>query len=224
MTGQPIRFVILGLLAVAGVSLVVALFIGNSEPQAAVAGLPDAGPLTGWLLPYATLATNLAGAVTVGLMLAAAALIPSSSDVLSTAAARAARIACGSALTWSACAIATLFLTLSDTLAVPLSDTLSSNILVSYVSQVPQGAAWLTVAALAAFTAVAAREADRPLGAWVGLALAILALLPPAVTGHAASSLWSGSHESTVVSSTWQRDVSVPLRCGPTSVSESAVW
>jgi putative copper resistance protein D len=39
---------------------------------------------------------------------------------------------------------------------------------------------------------VAAREADRPLGAWVGLALAALALLPPAVTGHAAS---AGDHD-----------------------------
>ncbi len=64
--------------------------------------------------------------------------------------------------------------------------------LLSYISQVAQGASWLTTAALAGFTAVAAREADRPVGAWTALALSMLTLLPPAFTGHAAT---AGDHD-----------------------------
>ena len=60
------------------------------------------------------------------------------------------------------------------------------------MSQSPQGSAWLVAASLAAFAGVVAREADRPLGAWVALLIAIGATLPPAVTGHAAS---AGSHD-----------------------------
>jgi len=190
--GQSLRLALISLAVVAGVTLLGALWIGGGTPQPTLPGLPDAGPLTEWLLPYAQLVTTLAATATVGLMLAAAALIPSDKELLSTAAARASRLAFWTALAWSASALLVLVLALSDTLALPISDALSGNVLYSYVTQVPQGAAWLTSAALAAFVAVAAREADRPVGAWVGLALALVALLPPAVTGHANS---AGDHD-----------------------------
>ncbi|MEO8329309.1 MAG: CopD family protein, partial [Candidatus Nanopelagicales bacterium] len=192
ITRRPIGVVSVGLILVAGGWLAAALFIGGGEPQPAVVGLPDAGPVTGWLLPYARLATTLAATVSVGLLLAAAALIPSDKELLSTAAARATRLAFWTALSWAVGSALVLVLSLSDTLALPIRDTLRSDVLISYVTQIPQGAAWLTSAALAAFVAVAAREADRPIGAWVALALSIVALLPPAVTGHAAA---AGDHD-----------------------------
>ena len=112
--------------------------------------------------------------------------------MLSVAAARAARVASWCALSWAVAALTVMVLTLSETLALSLPETLNVSVLTSYVTEVPQGASWLTSAALAVFTALAAREADRPIGAWAALVLALLTLLPPAVTGHAAA---AGDHD-----------------------------
>jgi len=191
-TRQLIWPAVFGLLALAGMAVLIGLFVGDGRPQPPLPGLPSAGSGTEWALPFARLFFDLAATVSVGLLLFAAALAPSSKQVLSTAAVRAARLASWSALTWAAAALVVLLLTLSDTLAIPIGQTLNANTLTSYVTQIPQGAAWLTSAALAAFAAVAAREADRPLGAWTGLLVAVAALLPPALTGHAAT---AGDHD-----------------------------
>jgi cytochrome c oxidase assembly factor CtaG/putative copper export protein len=182
----------LGLLAIALTTLVIAIFIGDAQPRPPVPGLPDSGATTQWLLPVFTLLSNLAATATVGLLLAAAVLIPSARDALSAAALRAARLAFWTALLWAMTALVVLLFSLSDTLALPVSELLRPNVLLSFVTQVPQGAAYLTVAALAAFVAVGAREADRPMGAWTALLLSLVAVLPPAITGHAAS---AGDHD-----------------------------
>ena len=184
--------VLAALLLLALFVTVVALFVGGALPEVVEPGLPSAGTLTSWLAPIARVVTELAATLTVGLLLAAAALLPSSRDVLSTAAVRASRLAGVTALIWAVAALLVLVTTLSETLALPVSDVLDFRTLLSYISQVAQGASWLTTAALAGFTAVAAREADRPVGAWTALALSMLTLLPPAFTGHAAT---AGDHD-----------------------------
>ena len=174
------------------VTLIVALLWGGALPVDDVPGIPSAGSITEWLTPVARLSFQLLAVCTIGLLVASAALIPSSRDMLSVAAARAARLASWFALAWAVAAVLVLVLTLSETLALPLAETLDVNVLTSYVTQVPQGASWLTSAALAVFTALAARESDRPIGAWSALLLALVTLLPPAVTGHSAA---SGDHD-----------------------------
>ena len=73
----------------------------------------------------------------------------------------------------AALALVVVVLSYAETFATTLAGSLGPTKLLSFVSQSEQGSAWLVAAALAAFAGVVAREADRPLGAWVALLLAI---------------------------------------------------
>ena len=77
-----------GMAAVACLAVVLALFIGDGRPRAAFPGLPDPGLLTGWGLPLSATLANLAGAFTVGLLLAAAMFLPSRKGALGSVALR----------------------------------------------------------------------------------------------------------------------------------------
>lgn len=188
-TVWPWTLAALGLVVV---GLGVAFTVGGDRPQTSDDGLPEASLFVQWALPITRSVVELLAAATVGLLLAAAALLPSPKGLLATAPARAARLASWVALTWAALTLVIVVLSYAQTFATTLSDSLGPTKLLSFVSQSPQGSAWLVAASLAAFAGVVAREADRPLGAWVALLLAIGATLPPAVTGHAAS---AGSHD-----------------------------
>ncbi|MEO8106168.1 MAG: cytochrome c oxidase assembly protein [Actinomycetes bacterium] len=172
--------------------LVVALFVGGDRPRTSSLGLPEASLAVQWGLPAFQAALEMIAAATVGLLLAAAALLPSSKDLLSTAPVRAARLASWFAWIWAALALIVLVFSYADTFATTVSASLGPTKLLSFVGQSEQGAAWLVAASVAAFAGVVAREAERPLGAWVALLLAIGATLPPAVTGHSAA---AGNHD-----------------------------
>ncbi|MCZ3386422.1 MAG: bifunctional copper resistance protein CopD/cytochrome c oxidase assembly protein [Actinomycetia bacterium] len=177
-------------LAVSGV--VIAFIVGAGTPRTSPSGFPEASLLVQWALPSARAIIDLLAATTVGLLLAAAALLPSSKDLLAPAPARAARLASWLAWVWALLALVVVVLSYAETFATTVTDSLGLPKLLSFVSQSNQGSAWLVAASLAAFAGVVAREADRPLGAWVALLLALGATLPPAVTGHAAS---AGNHD-----------------------------
>ena len=128
-----------------------------------VPGIPSAGPLTEWLDPVARLAFSCWPSCTIGFWWR---VLPDSSsrDMLSVAAARAARgtrqLVCfglGGCGSGGSCSHP------FGDLGASTGRDASIDVLTSYVTQVPQGASWLTSAALAVFTALAARESDRPL-------------------------------------------------------------
>lgn len=199
-TVSPIRSVgltVVALFSLAVLVTIIALFVGGALPVKTVPGLPSAGAITSWLAPLARMVNDLLAVVTTGLLLASAALLPSSREVLSTAAVRAARLAAITAFAWALAALTVLVTSLSEALALPLLQVLEPNTLFSYIFQIAQGAAWLTTAALAAIAGVAASEAERPVAAWAALVLAILALLPPSFSGHAAS---LGNHQLAISS------------------------
>ena len=180
-------------LAISGlVGLVVAMVVGDDLPAASTTGLPEAPVTVQWALPIARTASELAAVAAIGLLLAAAALLPSARDLLATAPARAARLAAWFAWVWALLALVVLVLSYADTFATSVWSAMNFTRLLSFVGQSEQGAAWLVTASLAALAGVVARESDRPLGAWSALGLAIAATLPPAVTGHAAS---AGNHD-----------------------------
>ncbi len=174
------------------VGLIVAFFVGGDRPHPSQTGIPEASLFVQWALPITRSIVDLLAAATVGLLLAAAALLPSPKDLLAATPARAARLASWLAWAWAALALVVVVLSYAETFATTVAGSLGPTKLLSFVSQSEQGSAWLVAAALAAFAGVVAREADRPLGAWVALLLAIGATLPPAVTGHAAS---AGDHD-----------------------------
>ena len=86
------------------VGLVVAFFVGGDRPQTSDAGIPEASLFVEWALPITRSIVDLLAAATVGLLLAAAALLPSPKDLLASAPARAARLA--SWLAWAGAALA----------------------------------------------------------------------------------------------------------------------
>lgn len=174
------------------IGLVVAVVVGGDVPQAVSEGIPEASRAVQWSAPIARTAADLSAVATIGLLLAAAVLLPSSRDLLAVTPARAARLASWFAWAWAVLALVVLVLSYAETFATTVGASLNLTRLLSFVGQSDQGAAWLVTASLAAFAGVVARESDRPIGAWAALLLALAATLPPAVTGHAAS---AGSHD-----------------------------
>ncbi len=169
-------------------ALVAALIAGGAVREKVISGLADAGALTRWGLPVARLVMDLGGALTVGTLLVAAVLLPSAEGVLDPQAVRYLRGTSWIAAVWAAGAAATLIFSVSDILGEPVGQVATGNELSSYVGQLPQGTALLFVVLLAAVIALLSRTAATP-GAAAGLlAVALVTLLPPPLTGHSASS------------------------------------
>lgn len=182
----------LGVLAV----LVLALVVGGGRPAPAAPGLGGAGALTGWGLPVATLASHVAAVGTVGSLLFGAYLARSRDGLLRGAAARAVRSASWWAAGWTVAVTATVVLTVSDLLGVPVR-ALTPGVLLDVVTGVDQGRALVAVGVLAAVIAVCARRCHSLRGADLLLVGAVVAVLPPTLTGHAAT---ADNHQVAVVS------------------------
>lgn len=185
------RWAAASLLAALAVT-VLALEFGGGAPHAVPAGIPDPGLLTGWGLPAVKLVADFAAVVTIGFLVAAVFLLPSSGVAVQGLSVDAARIAAQSALVWSASTVALYFLTVSDVFAVKLSKSFSWALVSQLFTEASVGRGIVGQAAIALVVAIAARwtVGVKPLAAVLGIALAGLA--PVSLTGHAAS---SGSHD-----------------------------
>ncbi|TDD83570.1 cytochrome c oxidase assembly protein [Actinomadura rubrisoli] len=181
--------------AVAGVAaaavLVAGLVLGGSVTEKVIPGLGDAGVVTRWGLPASRAAMDLAAALTVGALLASAALLPleggRGAGRLSDDAVGYLRAASWLAAAWAAAAAATLVFTVADVLGQPVGEVLTGSELSSYVGSLPQGTALMLVVLLAVVVALLARTTTTPAAAFGLLAMAGVALLPPPLTGHSAS-------------------------------------
>src|SRR5204863_8108983 len=119
--------------------LVVVLLAGGGAPAPAPAGLPDAGPVTGWGLPTSRVLADLFGLATVGLLMAPGLLLPSSAKVLTRPGFAAAQLAVRTAVAWALVVLVELVLTVSDILGMRPGKALDPVVLRSFVTQVPQG-------------------------------------------------------------------------------------
>ncbi|MEV7009383.1 cytochrome c oxidase assembly protein [Streptosporangium sp. NPDC051022] len=180
--------VVLAAAAAAVVALVIAMIAGGATSARVIPGLPDEGDFTRWGLPLAKLAMNATGVLTVGALLAATVFLPSDKGLLGRPALAYVKAASWLALAWAVAAAATMVFSLSDALGLPFLDVLGGNELTSYASQVSQGIALTLVVLFTVAIALFARGAIT-VGASGGLlALALVTLLPPALTGHSSSS------------------------------------
>ncbi|MBN6052747.1 bifunctional copper resistance protein CopD/cytochrome c oxidase assembly protein [Nonomuraea sp. RK-328] len=175
--------------AAAVVALVIAMIAGGAAFPRIIAGLPDAGAVTRWGLPLAKLAMDAAGVLTVGLLLAATALLPSDKGMLGASATGYVRAASWAALTWAGSTFLTLVFEVSDSWGQPVLQAVSSgNYLSSYATQTSQGIALTLVILFAVAISLFSRGAITA-GAAAGLLVfALVTMLPPALTGHASSS------------------------------------
>ncbi|MFI0407273.1 cytochrome c oxidase assembly protein [Actinomadura sp. 3N508] len=181
--------------AACGAVLVGGLVLGGSVTEKVIPGLGDAGVLTRWGLPASRAAMDLLSALTVGTLIAAAALLPIESPAkgergpgrLSKDAVGYLHAASWFAAVWAAAAAATLVFTVADVLGQPVEQVVTGSELSSYVGSLPQGTALMIVVLLAVVVALLARTTTTPAAAFGLLALAGIALLPAPLTGHSAS-------------------------------------
>jgi putative copper resistance protein D len=193
--------------AVAAGVLAWMLVFGHGVAAATITGLPDPGRLTNWGLPLVTLATNLLATACVGLAVTAAFLLPGSAPAgrgtrgatdtsLHPQAYRLLRIAGRTALGWAIGSLALIVLTVSDILGTPVS-RLTGTAVTSFARQISQGQALAVQALLALVVAGLGLSALRRATAATAAVIALVAVLPPALTGHAAS---AGNHQVAVTS------------------------
>lgn len=177
----------MGVFVVTVVTLIAALVLTGAAAPQVLPGLPDAGPLTRWGLPVSRLLTDVTAVLTLGALLVAAVFSPSREGALSGTARWYLRGASWLALAWAVAAGGNLVFQLSDILGLPPSDVLG-NQLTSYAGSVSQGIALMLVILLATAIALFARTVASATGALGLLALGLVALLPPPLTGHSSSS------------------------------------
>ena len=178
------------------VALVLSMIWAGSAPREPVPGLPDPGVLVGWLVPVASAAADLAGIATIGFLILAAVLLPSSGRDVQGLAVDAVRIARRSAWVWVGATVVTFVVTAADVFAVTLGG-LRMDLLVALLrdSEVGRGIALQAMGALALAVTLRWVVGVRALAGWSLFAVATL--LPSALTGHAAS---GGSHSLASVS------------------------
>ncbi|HUR02201.1 MAG TPA: bifunctional copper resistance protein CopD/cytochrome c oxidase assembly protein [Nonomuraea sp.] len=170
------------------VALVIAMVAGGAAFPRIIPGLPDAGPITRWGLPVSKLWMDAAGVATIGLLLAAAALLPNDKGLLGKTALGYVKAASWSALSWAAAAFAAIVFGAADTFTRPVTEVFESNYLTGFATQSSQGISLTLVVLFGVAIALFSRGAITA-GAAAGLlVLALATLLPPALTGHSASS------------------------------------
>ncbi|WP_422769827.1 cytochrome c oxidase assembly protein [Plantactinospora sp. WMMC1484] len=187
--------VVLAVLAGLGV-LLLALLVGNGLNATTISGLPDPGPLTVYGLPLVRLLLDVLATLTVGLAVTAAFLLPGDGPSVSAPGYLLLRRVTGLAAGWAATALVLIVLTVSDLLGAPPSG-LGVAAVVSFATSISQGQSLLLQAGLAAAVAVLSWVGVSRTAAAATAGLAMVAVLPPAFTGHAAG---AGNHQIAVTS------------------------
>ena len=177
-----------GLIAVSALSLVAALLTTGGAPVRGLAGLPDAGQLTGWSLPLVRLLMHATAVVTIGTLVTAIVLLHAGGPAASPLRGDrldAVRHAAPWAGGWALLALVGSALTLSEVQGRALWQ-LELGDLPAAVWALPQARALLLVALLAAVVATCARRVSTVLAGRALLATALVALLPAVLVGHGA--------------------------------------
>jgi cytochrome c oxidase assembly factor CtaG/putative copper export protein len=177
-----------GMALVAGLAVVLALFMGGGRRVPTFPGLPDPGPITGWALPLTTTLATLAGTLTVGLLLVAAMFLPSRKESLGSVALRCVVGATAAAGTWAVFVLLEALFTLSDLLGAPLPQVLDPTVITSYLTQIVQGRALLVQFIGALLLTLVCWTLTTTSTTAIALVGAVAVVLPPTLTGHSGAS------------------------------------
>jgi cytochrome c oxidase assembly factor CtaG/putative copper export protein len=180
----------------AAVVLVAALIAGGAVDNTALPGLPTPGPVTEWALPALTMLATVLGVLTVGWTTTAAFLLPGDGRSVAPHGWLLLRRSTWPALLGAGTSLLLVVVTVSDVLGVPVAQ-LSRASVTSFALSINQGRSLLLQAGLGLLVAVLSRCGVSRGPAAVTAGLAMLILLPPAFTGHAAG---AGDHQVAVTS------------------------
>ena len=195
--GARVAAVGAGLTVLVPAVAVAALALTGGVP-AALPGLPDPGAVTRWGLPVARAVHDGAAAVTVGLLVLVATVLPAPSRTepgLGPARIRGVRLAAAAGTVWTVAGIAVLALTYSDAAGLGLLEPGTGQRLLSFALDFELGR-WLAFSVLlVAVTATGAWLATRLTTVGILALVAVGALLPLALTGHSGA---ASNHETAV--------------------------
>ncbi|ASW55178.1 cytochrome c oxidase assembly protein [Plantactinospora sp. KBS50] len=185
--------------AVIGAAAVAVLFLALTFGHGltgSIPGLPEPGRLTSVGLPVVRLALDVLATAAVGLSVTAAFLLPGDGPSVSARGYLLLRRVAPVALGWALAAVALLVLTLSDLLGQPV-DQIRPGMVASFAVSVSQGQSLAWQAGLALVLAALSRSGVSRNRAAATAVLALITVLPPAFTGHAAG---AGNHQVAVTS------------------------
>ena len=173
------------LLAVAVAALMSSLLIADGGYTPSAPGLPDPGPLVGWGTPILRLLTTIAAITTVGWLLAAAFVDPSGRNgVLSPLGRRDVLRAAWSAGVWAVLAVIQLIFTLALVLGLPLTETITPEVMSTYANELPATRALLVTALVAIAILIGAILTSTTGLSVVWLLAALVAAALPSLAGH----------------------------------------
>jgi putative copper export protein len=167
---RPLAGLLCGAAAAGLFALALVLLLGGGAPQAPPVGIPDAGPLVEWSLVITPYLVTISAVTTVGFSLLGGKVLGTAGD--EAVHARALRVSVFAALVWTALSLATVALL-----------ALQWKAMTGETRALPDSAqvrALLAQAGLAASAAAAAGWSRR-----LALPLALAALVPHALAGHA---------------------------------------
>ncbi|MFL6026074.1 MAG: cytochrome c oxidase assembly protein [Friedmanniella sp.] len=188
-------------MAAAAIVVAVGILGGAGELRGDPAGLLDPGLLVRVGLPVARTLQDLAASLTIGLLvLAVWAVAPesgSSDDRLTGSRAAMVRVASVSVGAWLLSATAVLVFTVADVAGLRLDAPTFSATVLGFVTQVELGRAlWVSLLLVVAVAVLTVLSARVTCAAWAA-GVALVALLPLALTGHASG---SGDHQNSASS------------------------
>ncbi|MEZ5184814.1 MAG: cytochrome c oxidase assembly protein [Candidatus Nanopelagicales bacterium] len=172
--------------------LVVGLVVGEGATEAVVDDIVGAGPVVSWGLPIVRTLATATAVLTVGLLLYAAVLAPQGRKGVLSQVGRADVVRAGwISVFWAVASLATSVWALAWALGLPLSKTLTADVIGTYAWSVDSVRAFMIVGLLAAAIAVVCMFTSTVTGAASWLMAALIGVALPALTGHASS---LGSH------------------------------
>lgn len=192
------------------------LFSGAVAPT----GVLDPGAVVRWGVPVVTVLADAATAVTLGALALCAVVLPwagggvgrrrSTTPVDGAAWQLSARIAAVGAVVWTLAGVARIVLTYSRTSGRRLDEPTFGAELAQFVTQIPIGQAYLVATLIVAVLAMFCVAMTTPTGAAWSAVIALAALVPIALTGHAAGAAEHGL----AVSAMWLHIGSMALWIG----------
>ena len=184
------------LAAVAVVAVVIPAGLLGGTFAAPVSGLPDAGAIVRWGLPVVRAVHDLAAASTVGLLVAAATIIPEARGTSRRIIA--ARYACASGLVWVVAGLVGLVFSFASTSGSTLTDPTFGAQLQAFVFQLEPLRVAAISSALALVVTLGAAVVRRRSGMVALAVLSLLAILPLSLAGHASDAANHGTAVSSL--------------------------